>query len=298
MPNLNVGLVAAVATFLSLNAFASQTALHTGNYTVLSASSRGLSATSLSTLQSHYDKLNSGTYGVVPMCGSGSDGYTLLMGSSAYSYCVLAKWYDDDNNTGIGGFCFSTEALCWKFSGMISSGVSGNTNSSATLKKGYFFSNTSYATYLNDTTTQSYYRRNVSIANDSFFTCLQNCANDTGWVSYTKSDGTPYEKWQKQYCPESTINASTCSPITTSSTAFSYRCPAKYYNELGKISWPSLDYISCKPCPSLPKRDGTTCAIGSGAGLSSITSCVLSGGCESYDDTGDFMFAGSCFYTN
>ncbi len=273
--------------------YGDQTVAHAGSYdylynTVYASSSNARNA--LTVLKSNMD-----TYGIaINGCDSGA---SQLQYSSTYSYCTMANWYTDYTDySGTGVFCFTTLDLCKKFSGLRTDDYSYNSGNKTYLAKGYYFDYDAYPTaitYLNSDSSSA--KRILAIANDEMFTCNQTCADDTGWTSATKTDGTPYEQWYTQYCPNSTT--STC---TKNYSSRKFRCPASYYNAQGTSAMVSgaTTTLTCTPCPSLPKRDGTTCTISQpGAGMgTNITYCMLAAGCESYDDTGDYLLAGQCYY--
>ena len=278
---------------LATNAFADVTAFHVGTYsrlyTLYTQNNEGSKKNYLDAL-----KDNMGTYGVA-LNGCDSSGGDLAV-SSSYVYCTMANWYNTNyeySDTSV--FCFSTQDLCRKFSGRLYDGTQGNKNSKTQLTKGYKLSDTNITYILSSN--KSDYQRTVTITNDEFFQCLRDCPTQTGFTTETKSDGTIYEQNLNKYCSSNT--ASTCGTVN-SSTARTFRCPAEYYNEQGTAaSTGSLSTLTCRKCPSLPKRDGTECAISqplAGYGRD-ITTCGLMTGCESFDDTGDFVLDSQCFYT-
>ena len=298
MPNLNVGLASVIVAIFSLNAFADQTAFHLGTYSALYNHYTNNSDTARRNTLDSLDS-NMASYGVA-LNGCDSSAGTLAVQGSG-SFCTMAHWYN--TNYGYSDrsvFCFTSQDACFKFSGrLVPSGLRGNVNSTANLTQGYKLSDTG-VTYLKNTTTPSTYQRNVTITNDEFFQCLSDCPSKTGWTAVYNSDGTTikYEQNLSKYCSSNT--ASTCSNVSMSS-AHSFRCPEYYYNQQGTSATVTVSpsSLTCKPCPTTPlKRDGTRCALNhpsAGAG-SQITSCGLLSGCESYDDTGDYLLAGQCFY--
>ena len=271
---------------LSLNAVADQTAYHVGTYKKLYQTQ-----TQYQNLLDELKEILETDGFIDAACDMGT--YPLRP-NNTYSYCTMANWYNDTDPeyliSDISVFCFSDQEVCETYSGNRQT----NTTSKDYLKKGLYIAD--YIRAFEMLGGSSAYAGMVTITNDEFYTCLKTCDNWQSWKTGTNPSGQKYEYRYGQECNNN--KAGTCATVSFNRQ---FRCPLGYYNSTGKsASVAGINNLECEPCPTLTKRDGTTCALSAptaGNGTA-ITQCILASGCTSYDSTGDFKYTNTCQYTN